>query len=484
MKKTQTRLALLTTAMLLIHQYSFAEVPKSMVALDEQQLAAQTGQSLFSLSYIAPTDSSNLMTGKTVNGASTGNVGFYKLGVDADVELNANIRNIQLGCGGINGIGSCDVDIKNLSLSGLPTSYDNSGNPIFANGRPATSAKLVNPFVQFAIRNPDTASTREIMGFRVSAEQIFGLLTTGLTNNDSPTTTDGIQSLSGFMRLASTTGTVTTQSTLFGRRANESIQGLLSAVGQKRTFTSQPSDPNTLGVTIPSMAAGFTMPQSIVNGKRLNYATVNDITSTIANLPLTTGTNQMAVTFPSILGLTKGVVILKSGSAINNLNLNVTFNQSLSMLHNIPLNGTGGYIALQGQPILWPGSYVDSSDSTKTELNQMAKTDVAQQGWWMSFADPIQLGKLNGTVPVDISATFAQVASLMTAELLKEENRVDVPIGDALGALFGASITTPNPVIVDLGPATTANPARLTLANVPLANQNVVSNCWGGVKFC
>lgn len=124
-----------------------------------------------SLSYIAPNDSTNLMT----KYSSGSNIGFYKLGLEVDMDLNANIRNLQLGCGGINGAGQCDIDIKNLSLSGLPANYNpSSGNPpdFGAAGRASTSALLTNPFMEFAVKNSNSASTREIVGLRFSAEKL------------------------------------------------------------------------------------------------------------------------------------------------------------------------------------------------------------------------------------------------------------------------------------------------------------------------
>ena len=36
--------------------------------------------------------------------------------MEADIGLNANIRSLQVGCGGVNGIDKCDIDIKNFSL--------------------------------------------------------------------------------------------------------------------------------------------------------------------------------------------------------------------------------------------------------------------------------------------------------------------------------------------------------------------------------
>ena len=67
-----------------------------------------------SCTKIAPNDSANLEKLRD----SSSNVGFYKLGLEAELEINANIRKLQLGCGGVNGAG-CDIDFDNVSLSGV-----------------------------------------------------------------------------------------------------------------------------------------------------------------------------------------------------------------------------------------------------------------------------------------------------------------------------------------------------------------------------
>ena len=133
---------------------------------------------------------------------------------------------------------------------------------------------------------------------------------------------------------------------------------------------------------------------------------------------------------------------------------------------------------------MWPGSYVDPADTAKTDLLAMTKTDVSQPGWWMSIAEPVQLGYLKSTKEVNISGVFPQIAALMSTELLKEANRVYAPAGGALGTLFGTPLVTPDPIIVDLNTATLANPAKLTLGNIQLANQVVRPNCYGGLTFC
>ncbi len=460
----------------------------SLYRLTDEQLGETTGQALMSLSYIAPNDSTNLM-----NKYSSGsNIGFYKLGLEVDMDLNANIRNLQLGCGGINGAGQCDIDIKNLSLSGLPANYNpSSGNPpdFGAAGRASTSAQLTNPFMEFAVKNSNSASTREIVGLRFSAEKITGLLTAGLINGITPTSTDGIQSLSGFMRIAATSGEASTKATVFGNQANHQIQGLLSALGSNRTFTSLPNSPDTQGITLPSLKAAFSIPEFQVNGSRLDNASVKGISTKIDSIALDSGPlNQLKVNFPSICVFifcaSQSKIKLANGSAVQNLNMDITFNQALSMFHNIPLTGSGGYLSLQQQAILWPGNYVDSNDMTGKTIAEMFNSDVAKKGWWMSFAEPVQLGYLKATQEVDITNVLPQVAGLMTTELLKEENRVKVPAGAAIGAIVGLTLTTPKPIVVDLNNATLANPVKLTLANLQLANQNLTPNCYGSLKFC
>ncbi len=478
------QMALAASIGLLMSMSTASYAAQGLTSLTEDEMAAETGQALFNLSYISPTDSSNLMRNKTINGTSVGSVGFYKLGIEAEMELNANIKNLQLGCGGRNGPEACDIDIKNLSLSGLPNSYDGNGNPVFNNGRASTSAKLTNPFIEFAIKNPDTASTREVAGFRVSAEKISGLLTAGLANTSLPTA-DGIQSLSGFMRIKNTTGSVDTKETLFGNTVDQQIQGYIKAIGFDRTFISNPGSPDNKGITIPSIKnVNFSTPDFQVNGNRRTSASETGIKVKIPSIPMDAGPqNQLFVTFdPILLVASKAKFQMGAGSDVKNLNLDITFQQALSMIHNIPLQGTGGYLSLQSQPLLWPGVYVDSADSAQTNMSNMGKTDVAQPGWWMSFAEPVDLGKLQASEQVDISAVLPQVANLVTQHLTTEANRISIPFGDAIGSVFNTPIVSK--LNIDLEAATSLNPAKVTLQNLQLKNQEIIPNCYGGLTFC
>ncbi|MEK5769242.1 hypothetical protein VXE29_00950 [Acinetobacter variabilis] len=450
----------------------------AMTALDDEALSAVDAQALLNL--------------ENAYDSSQG-INFHKLSIEALMELNINIKTLQLGCGGTNNsIGNtngCDIDISNLALSGLNTSLDDKGNPVFSGDRANTSASVSNPFVEFAIKNGGSASTREVVGFRLGADKIVGLLTMGTDNVENPN--DGLKSFSGYMKMAQTTGESVTKAGTFGVANNEKISGNLKALGQTRTFTSKPGADGHTGITVPSMRVDFTMPETVVTGQRLKSATVSNIRSTIASIPLAkalTGStlpsdvigtpdfskDKLYVEFDPLIGFlnlgTHSFFQMGAGSSLDNLNMDITFVQALNMIHNIPLNGTGGYLSLQSQNVHWQGA--DAAD-------------IAKPGWWLSFKDPIQLGVLKTTDEVDISFVLPQVATAISEFLLRPENLIDVSVGEALGSL--ANVAVVRKLNIDVGKFTNyvdGTPATLTLMDKLLQNQNVTSNCFGGHKFC
>lgn len=171
-------------------------VETGLQPMNDNELSASTGQALLSLSYISPTDQDN----------PNNNIGFYRLGMEADLEINANINKLQLGCGGVNGADGCDIDLDHVRLTGMvDTGTVDAGPP--------SSFLAKNPFLEFAIKNPESASTREIAGFRLGFLEAFGKLTIGepsnyngqdlsFTKNNDPNTHTGINSLSGDLGLS------------------------------------------------------------------------------------------------------------------------------------------------------------------------------------------------------------------------------------------------------------------------------------------
>jgi hypothetical protein len=405
--------------------------------MSDSELSATRGQALMSMSYIAPTDSANLEKLRDNNS----NVGFYKLGLDADLELNANIKKLQLGCGGANGAGACDIDIDNLSLSGLSDTND---------GRASSSAKLTNPFIEFAIKNPNSASTREVAGVRLSAESIQGLLTFGSENT---ATKNGINSFSGYMVTQATGGTVTTAARPTGSGLTQDNLGTQITGRAKGTLlglniinTNFRSTSYDLGLS--SASGSLFLPSQVISGKRI----------TTANL---TGTaNVSGINLSGSIKADTDLIITIAGNlsgTINNLGVNVAVNEDLGYFHKVNLNGTAASLSLQGQNLQWTGA-----------------KSVSQAGWWLELSNPIDIGDVTPQSQVVITddvvkATLGKVSQYLT------NNPVDCGTL-AINCLLGnIDVST-----VDL----TGQYVPMNLTNLVLKNQSFAPNCYGNLKFC
>lgn len=448
----------------------------AMQSLDDKELSETSGQALFNLAYTAPTGSGT--------GASNLDYGYYKLGLEAKIELNANIRNLQLGCGGANGPGACDLDMQNVALSGLPDSYLSDGTPVWNNGRASSSAVMTNPFIEFAIKNPNSASTREIVGFRTSAESISGFLTAGTDNIANPT--DGIKTFSGYLQVAQTPVTAKTDpSAKFGLTRDQMIYAqVVTDLGSRSVYsnvngmqTNSPPSGSQWGINVAQQTVNFNFPQTTVTGNRMSQLNL-----VVNNVPIPTiaiGANDGAlqvkmnedllwVTNSTFYMGTKGVNCAGTTSSpdcsyIKNLKTNVTVKENFNLIHNLPLTGTGGYLSLQKQAMRWPGSNVD---------------DIAQPGWWMSFAQPLDFGALNPTQTINMDDFLPQIATFITNYL--STHPINLSFGEALSAAFGL------PLYKSIGDIdVSGTPAVMTLQNLTMDNhQKVVSNCFGTLKFC
>ncbi|PTV44600.1 hypothetical protein DBL02_12570 [Acinetobacter oleivorans] len=296
----------------------------AMSELSDEEMSAETGQALFSLQQIAPNDASNPNI----------NVGFYKLGMDAQVEINANINKLQLGCGGNKGIG-CDIDLSEVRLTGTQAIDGNYSN---------TDAILDNPFIEFAIKNPNQASTREVVGVRLGAESVLGLLSIG-SNPDPLNIYDdkGINTITGDLNISVTDS----------KLSNGCVQLIVCL-----PFTGTLSPYNT----------------SI----SVNRANSIDLTGLQA-------TTTSVVGFP--IGLT-----------LNNINV---LNQPLSTVHNLLLSRDKEgkiptkdfYLSLQTQAITWQKSSTQKFDHAQ-----------AQPGWWISLPN-LQISNLDIKQQIDVSAS-------------------------------------------------------------------------------
>ncbi|HAV5500401.1 hypothetical protein R4482_16435 [Acinetobacter baumannii] len=418
--------------------FSSAYAGSTLVPMSDAELSATRGQALMSMSYIAPNDSANLEKLRD----SSSNVGFFKLSLDADVELNTNIRKLQLGCGGANGAGACDIDIDNLSLSGLSNTND---------GRASSSAKITNPFIEFAIKNPNSTALREVTGLRVSAEAIEGLLTFGTENSQAK---NGINSFSGYMVTQATGGSVSTAARPTGSGLTQANLGTQITGRAKGTLigldvinTNFRSTSYDLGLS--SASGSLFLPSQVISGKRINAANLTG-TANVSGINLSGSIKADTDLIISIAGNLSGT--------INNLGVNVAVNEDLGYFHKVNLNGTAASLSLQAQNLQWPGA-----------------KSVSQGGWWLELSNPIDIGDVTPQSQVVITddvvkATLGKVSQYLTNNPV---NCGTLALDCVLGNI---DVST-----VDL----TGQYVPMNLSNLVLKNQTFASNCHGAdVKFC
>ena len=413
----------------------------AMTALNDEELSEVEGQSLMNLEFQQGTNTTDAQ-GKTYNQS---NIGFYKLALSAELELNANIKKLQLGCGGDNNsirANSCDIDIDidHIGLSGLPDDPNYTSDQ-----RAATSALITNPFIQFAIKNPTSAATREVLGFRVSAEKIKGLMTLGTENTSTP---NGINTFSGYMKTKTASGTAVTEARTMtyadtGLQIKGKVTGTILFIPTTLDYTS-----DNYNLTLSSTTAPFTINSTIVSGTRMKDVTLKG-SGTVGQI------NFSGPLTATVLG---GVPLNKQVTGnITGLKTDITVNQGLGLIHALYLNNPAS-LSLQSQDILWTGAAVG-----------------ANKGWWLAMEDEVELGSLSPTTKVAITN---EVLKQTIAGINKDLTEHPRPCGDLLfQCALGSDLAVGN---VPMNSTTLDFP----LTNLSLQGQNFRSNCYGGLKFC
>lgn len=354
-----TRLVLLTLAVCIS-----CPVHAVLKEIPESEMSDIRGQAVFYTDYVAPGESGNT---NAVDGSTTPNVGFFRFGLNATMDLNASIQHLQLGCGGVNGAG-CDIDISNLSLTGVNAGSDGS----YA----SSDAIITNPFIELAIKDPNSLSTRTLEGFRLGAFSILGRLSIG-TNTNTTTTTDdtGIKSLSGNLTVNIVNGVLN----------NVNIGGI---------------------ATTTATVASYTSTQSLGRAS----------TITLDNISATTGTVKLGGVLPTISGLTLSNVTVA--------------NEPLSSVHNLLLANTDGtatsdaYLSLQQTALTWQTLSTGKFDTTTT----------AQTGWWLSLPS-VTISNLSSNSEIDVPLLTALTGTLGTKVTLAAFDLGQTPVQNCYGGL-------------------------------------------------
>lgn len=425
---------------------SMTNTGHALSVLEDAELSDVTGQALLNLEMQMGEDTRDALN-KTYNQS---NISFYKLGLSAEMELNANIKKLQLGCGGVNNSlisNTCDIDIDNISLSGLPASTDYT-----ADQRAASSAIITNPFIQFAIRNGNSTATREILGFRISAEKIAGLMTLGTENSNVP---NGINTFSGYMKTKTASGVAITEERNMtyadtGMKIKGEVSGGLG-IGNCGGFFNPCLDieyeSDQYNLKLSSTNAPFTIHSTVVSGTRLTDVKLKG-TGTVGQINFE---GPLTATVSGFLNLEKQVT-----GNITGLTTDITVSQDLGLIHALYLNNPAS-LSLQAENILWPGASVG-----------------ANRGWWLALEDEVELGSLSPTTKVAISnAVLQQTINGINADLTNNPR----PCGNLLwGCIGGDALKVGNiPLTTDLD---------FPLTNLVLQGQEFKSNCYGGMKFC
>ncbi|MCH7336233.1 hypothetical protein [Acinetobacter sp. NIPH 2699] len=445
-------------------------VSNTLQSLSDSEMSATTGQALMSLSFISPTDLANKEARRDGGDAS---VGFYKLGLEANMELNVNIKKLQLGCGGVNGAGGCDIDIDYLSLSGLGNSEtSNTDSAADRAARAGSSAVLTNPFIEFAIRNPDKASTREIVGINLSSEKAIGLITFGLENGPAKS---GINSLSGYMEIAATTGLANVNgfgtSLVSGEATKDNLRqsdgynpisgkvcsGLGSCTPSNFTNINFNTEAYTLNLRDKATGSNILkgdlyLPRQPITGKRINSAELK-AEATVRNIDLS---GNIIARAAGILNLDRQV----SGT-LQNLIVDVAISEDLGFFHKANLNGTAASLSLQSQDIQWTNN-----------------NSISQNGWWLEFSDPIDIGFIEPALAVDIPKATLNEAFAQVSHYLTNVQPINCGSAGVLSCLFGDTIPTGTVNLID------ATRPQMALVDLELATQKFTPNCYGTLKFC
>lgn len=134
-----------------------------MATLADSELSEVTGQALF-------------MSTKQTNTNGLGTThSFYRMGFDAQLELNTNIAELKLGETST----GTDVWMKNLALGCVANSVGTCVDSTSGTGTQLKNFTMLRPYVQLAFKNDGSRTSREVVGFRMGAENVSGPMSIG-----------------------------------------------------------------------------------------------------------------------------------------------------------------------------------------------------------------------------------------------------------------------------------------------------------------
>ncbi|WP_303759892.1 hypothetical protein [Alcanivorax jadensis] len=357
----------------------------AMERMADAQLAQISGQqALFWSDQIAPSGTAGGTTDFT----------FMRSGLNVDLDMNLNIDRLQLGCGGTNenlAANACDLDIDYLRFMGR--NGDQPGDPV------TSDFKTRRPYVEFAVRNADSKTLREIAGIKIGFETADGMLGIGrLYGNGQVNLEHG--------------GTCDTS-------AGDGDGALACHSGINRL-----SGNLNLEVSANILAGTILGDQSICFG---NTATA-DHANCDGNPDNNTSNEIQDPYFQPVRGTRMNAVILANipayvySGSLNGTTAAADLKENLRFIHQVLLDSSKSgdfFLSLQREQVAWP------------TFDKTGYAAVANSGWWMNI--PYAAIK-NASATVDLGLLDA-LSALGEGANLENVNLNQLPPDNCYGAV-------------------------------------------------
>lgn len=340
MHKYKNDKKLLAVALSLLVSQAFA-----MTEMENSELDGVVGQALFVADKISGT-----VGGVTPYDDFT----FYRVGLDVELGINANINKLQLGCGGVNDalVAGCDVDIDFFSFMGRSGSLQ---------GAAATSSfVLTRPYFEFAIKNDNIASQREIVGYKIGAQTADGIMAAGRTYTAGQTNLEN----------GGTCGTGSAAARVACHSGINQISGNLGFEMSGYTHVNASVIPiiaeGEADACFGHVSSGPAGAQAACGAGNAFYA------------------NQAGTRMSDVL-ITNVPLTLYNGSGILFFFTSATadIRESLRMTHQIALTNASNFgMSSQRERVLWP-----RYDRTFTTDAATIARETANTGWWFNLPE-------------------------------------------------------------------------------------------------
>lgn len=433
MKKKNIALRWLTAlAMLIVSGLGAAE----MQSLPDGELSKVSGQALF-------------VGNKQTNATHS----FYSMGFDAKLELNTNIRELKLG------ETSTGVDLwaKNLALGCVANGSGVCVDSSDAGASQLLPFTLMRPFVQLAIKNDNNRATREVVGFRLGAENASGPMSIG-----------NFEMFSGYL-------SATANIAMLAQGQNGATDDVAVTCGP--TTSPCPGSgafspgTNTFGLNEPLRSLGLNNDQACVLSicAQFKDLTVRYGTVTRNNLPVTLSGRR------------------QNQALISNVRLNDAVNEIVDTLEISRSNSTlsAGLIN-----IILPIVSGQMADKVKGQFWVGLGLNVTNGAWTNSGAQQTILN--NHQIPFNVQNLHSVMVNSPLFGLSFQKESVQYP-GYAVAMQKGWSMYLPNAFTLSVSEPTTQFVSNIMSGAAAAGNivalpanggRNVFDNCWGAAKFC